>query len=286
MPHLTGVLGWPVSHSISPPMHNAAFRALGLDWLYLPFAVQPADLPAAVGGLRALGFAGVNVTIPHKVAMLALMDEISPEAIAVGAVNTVIMRDGRMIGHNTDAYGYLTALTSSGYAPAGQAALVLGAGGAARSIVYALARAGAHVTICNRTAERASKLVTDLAPYLPGTDLRTIPATTQALASTLKEARLLVNTTSVGMTGGPPGSPLPDGLTLHPDLTVFDLVYAPPLTPLLRQARAAGAHTVGGLGMLVHQGAQALTLWTGYDAPVVVMERAARRALAQRERRS
>jgi shikimate dehydrogenase len=258
-------------------MHNAAFRAAGLDWLYLPFAVQPDDLPAAVRGLRALGFVGLNVTIPHKVAMCALMDDISPEAAAVGAVNTVIIRQGRMLGHNTDAYGFLTALRSAGYEPAGRRALVLGAGGAARSVIYALAQAGARVAIHNRTPARAEALIAALTPHLPGADLRAV--------TSAEDADLVVNTTPVGMTGGPPGSPLPDGFALRPTTTVYDTVYTPQLTPLLRQARAAHAHAVGGLGMLVHQGAWAWTLWTGLDAPVAVMERAARRALAARQRR-
>jgi len=278
-PRLVGVIGWPVGHSISPAMHNAALRALGLNWLYLALPVHPDNIAAAMHGLRALGFAGVNVTIPHKVAVRALMDEVSAEAVAIGAVNTVIMRDGRMIGHNTDADGFLSALAATGFAPEDKDALVLGAGGAARSVIYALGKAGAHVTIWNRTPERAADLVAGLSPHLPGASLRALPPGLDNLADALAKAALLVNATSVGMKGGPPGSPLPDGLTIRPGMTVFDLVYTPPLTPLLRQARAAGARPVGGLGMLVHQGALALTLWTGLEAPIAVMEQAARRAL-------
>jgi shikimate dehydrogenase len=283
-PRLTAVLGWPVGHSISPAMHNAAFRALGLNWLYLAFPVHPDDITAAVLGLRALGFAGVNVTIPHKVAVHALMDELSPDAIAMGAVNTVVFHDGRMSGHNTDAYGFLTALTASGYTPGGRPALILGAGGASRSVVYALGRAGAPVAIWNRTEGRAAALIDSLAPHLPGASLSAIPSTPAALAAALDHTDLVVNATSVGMTGGPPGSPLPDGLRLRRGMTIYDLIYTPALTPLLRQARAAGARAVSGLGMLVHQGARAFTLWTGCDAPVDVMERACRRALAARTR--
>jgi shikimate dehydrogenase len=278
---LVGVMGWPIAHSISPEMQNAALRALGLDWLYLRLAVRPDDVPEAAHGLRALGFAGVNVTIPHKVAMLPLMDQLTPEAVAVGAVNTVIIRDGHMTGHNTDTAGFLTDLAQAGFAPAGQTALVLGAGGAARSIVYALARAGARVTVWNRTPARAAALIAGLAPFLPGAGLAALPQDSD-LAGALAEANLLVNCTSVGMTGGPPGSPLLPGLVLRRGMVVYDLIYTPPLTPLLRQARASGARTVSGLGMLVHQGAEALSLWTGQPAPVDVMTRAARRALARR----
>ena len=283
-PRLVGVLGWPVGHSLSPAMHNAALRALKLDWRYLLLPVHPDQIADAVRGLRALGFSGANVTIPHKVAVYGLMDELTPEALAVGAVNTIIIRDGRFIGHNTDAYGFLTALTAAGYAPAERAALVLGAGGAARSVVFALARAGAHVAVYNRTQERAQALAAGLAPHLPGADVQIVAVA--GLAAALRSADLVVNTTSVGMTGGPPGSPLPTGAQLRAGATVYDLIYTPRLTPFLRQARACGAQTIGGLGMLVHQGAQALTLWTGREAPVDVMERAARRALAARGRRT
>jgi len=281
-PRLAAVIGWPVGHSISPAMHNAAFRALGLHWHYLALPVDPRDLSVAVAGLRALGFAGFNVTIPHKIAMLPLMDELSEDAVAIGAVNTVVIRDGRLTGHNTDAYGFLTTLEASGFAPAGRQALVLGAGGAARAVVYALARAGTVVRLWNRTPERASRLVADLAPHLAGASVAALPGDGAALAGALSKADLVVNATSVGMKGGPAGSPLPAGLLLRPDMTVFDLVYTPPLTPLLRQARAARARPVGGLGMLVRQGARAFTLWTSIEPSVEVMERAARRALGRR----
>jgi shikimate dehydrogenase len=281
-PRLAAVIGWPVAHSVSPAMHNAAFRALGLNWRYLALPVDPRDLSAAVAGLRALRFAGFNVTIPHKVAMLPLMDELSEEAVAIGAVNTVVISDGRMAGHNTDAYGFLATLEASGFAPAGRRALVMGAGGAARAVVYALARAGMAVSLWNRTPERAASLVADLAPYLAGRSVVALPRDTALLADALRKADLLVNATSVGMKGGPPGSPLPAGLHLRPGMTVFDLIYSPPLTPLLRQAQAARARPVGGLGMLVRQGVRAFSLWTGIEPSVPVMERAAKRALRRR----
>ena len=284
-PRLTGVIGWPVAHSVSPPMHNAAFRSLRLHWQYLLLPVEPQDVIAAVRGLHALGFAGINVTIPHKVAVAALMDELTPEAQSMGAVNTVVMSKGHLLGHNTDAQGFLTALCARGFVPSGRTALVLGAGGAARSVVYALGRAGARVIIWNRTPQRAALLIEALAPHLPVARVDILPAGT-SLDDALQAADLVVNATSVGMTGGPPGSPLPPGAALRRDCTVMDLIYTPRLTPLLRQARAAGADVIGGLGMLVHQGAEAFTMWTGQPAPVEVMERAARRALAERMRRT
>lgn len=275
---LVGVFGWPVGHSISPAMHNAALRALGLDWVYLPLAVEPVRLQEAVLGLRALGFMGANVTIPHKVAIAAFMDELSAEAQAVGAVNTVIVREGRFLGHNTDAVGFLGDLAAAGYSPAGRTAAVLGAGGAARSVVYALARAGAPVRVWNRSAEHARRLLVDLDPHVPSG----LMSMAESVADALDSADLVVNATSVGMKGGPPGSPLPEGVRLRAGMTAYDLVYTPQATPFLRQARAAGAQAIGGLGMLVRQGAEAFTIWTGLEAPVAVMERAARRALRRR----
>ena len=280
--HLTGVLGWPIGHSISPAMHNAAFAALGLDWRYLALAVHPDDLPAAFQGLRALRFAGVNVTIPHKIAVAALVDELSEEATAIGAVNMVTFDGRRALGHNTDAFGFLAALSAGSFTPDGCSAVVLGAGGAARAIVYALASVGARIAIHNRTAERAEGLTADLSRRPLRGSLRVIAAGDEDLAAALASADLLVNCTPVGMVGGPPGSPLPPSIRLRPGMTVFDAVYTPPLTPLLHQARRAGAQPIGGLGMLVHQAARAFATWTGLDAPAQVMERAARRALSLR----
>ena len=157
---MTGLVGWPVEHSVSPAMHNAAYAAVGLDWCYLPFPVPPERLAEAIARVRALGMAGVNVTVPHKQAVLSLMDELSPAAAAIGAVNTVIVADGRLVGHNTDAAGFLRALREAGCEPTGLPTLVLGAGGAARAVVYALLGVGADVTVLNRTPQRAEALVT------------------------------------------------------------------------------------------------------------------------------
>jgi len=276
---LVGLIGYPVEHSLSPAMHNSAFAALDLNWCYVPLPVRPERLGEAVAGLRALSFVGANVTVPHKEAVMPHLDHVTPEAQAIGAVNTLVMREGRSIGHNTDWQGFLTALGEGGFDPHGKRAVVLGAGGAARAVVYALAQAGAQVAVLNRTLARAQALAQDLSPLFPGLLLFSLPLTLQTLGERTAEAHLLVNATSVGTWPEVDQSPWPEDLAFPSHLTVFDLVYNPRQTKLLRQARAAGAKAVGGLGMLVHQGAAAFELWTGKKAPVETMYEAANRTL-------
>jgi len=282
-------------------MHNAAYAALGLDWCYLPFPVPPARLVEAIAGVRALGLVGVNVTVPHKQAVLPLMDELTPAAAAIGAANTVIVRQDRLIGHNTDAAGFLRALQEEGCDPAGVPAMVLGAGGAARAVVYALVGAGARVTVVNRTLARAEALAHELGA---NADLRVAHLDAETLRVLAPEARLVVNATSVGMwraghdgepsatttiaplpaaeppTGpGVDASPWPQEVPFPAHALAFDLVYNPRETAFMLQARAAGAQAVNGLGMLVRQGAEAFEAWTGVAAPVEVMARACAHAL-------
>jgi shikimate dehydrogenase len=275
---LVGVIGWPVAHSMSPAMHNAAFAALDLDWCYVALPVEPERVGEAVRGLPALGFAGANVTVPHKQTVMAYLDRVSPAAQAIGAVNTIAIRAGRLLGDNTDWLGFLVSLREEGVEPASRRCAVLGAGGAARAVVYALASVGATVAVYNRTATRAESLVGDLAASLPGAALRTRPLA--ALGEIGAEAELLVNTTSVGMWPETGASPWPAALPLSPHLTVCDLVYNPPQTLLLAQAQAAGARAIGGLGMLVQQGAAAFEIWTGCRPPAEVMRQAALRQLS------
>lgn len=281
---LVGLIGWPVSHSVSPAMHNAAFDALGLDWRYVPLPVDPA-LPGAVGdavrGMRAMGMRGVNVTVPHKQAVLPFLDRIAAAAQAMRAVNTVIVEaDGSLTGDNTDAPGFIADLRAHGVEPAGQSVLVLGAGGSARAIVYGLAQAQArHVTIANRSSERASRLLDDLRPFLGATvvEVMALPDGARTI-----EADLIVNCTSLGMTPHQDTTPWPHDLPLHPGQIVYDLVYNPAETLLLRQARQHGARAIGGLGMLIWQGALAFERWTGQPAPVEVMRLAAEECLRRR----
>ncbi len=257
-----------MGHSLSPAMHNAAFRALDLDWAYLAFDVDPADLRAAMAGVKALGLAGLSVTIPHKEAVAAHCDRLSPLAEAVGAVNTVV-RDahGLLRGENTDGPGFIEALRDDeGFDPDGRRCLVVGAGGAARAVVRSLADAGAaEVVVVNRTPGRAEAVAA-----LAGGCGRV------GVAAEAGEADLVVNATPLGMLGTATAGSLPiDPAHLGPGQLVVDLVPNPAITALVEAARSAGAVAANGLGMLVHQAALAFRMWTGQDPPVAVMSAAA-----------
>lgn len=262
------VFGCPVEHSLSPAMHNAAIRALSLDYVYVPFRVEPDELPQAVAGLRSMRFAGVNLTIPLKERAVELVDEISDEAARIGAVNTLRFREGRLVGDSTDGPGFLRSLDSAvEHIP--ESALVLGAGGSARAVCHALADRGVRVAIANRTPARAEVLAAEL----PGDDIRVVPWTDDDLASACAGAGLVVNCTSVGMTPNIGDSPLPPGCVRAGQL-IYDLIYNPSETRLLKEARESGALAMNGVLMLVHQGACSFELWTGVKPPTDVMERA------------
>jgi shikimate dehydrogenase len=277
---LVGLIGWPVAHSLSPAMHNAAFEALGLNWHYVPLPVAPGRVEPALRGLEALGFRGANVTVPHKLAVVPLLDRVAGDAQALGAVNTLDIRRGEgggtiTTGHNTDARGFVGALRAGGFEPsAGGRALVVGAGGAARSVVYALLAAGmAEIEVLNRTPERAFALINSIVDHAPdGILLEAAHLDAETLVEAAREADLLVNATTVGMWPHVDGSIWPEAVPLPAHLTVFDLVYNPLQTRLLRQARRAGARTIDGLGMLVGQGAIAFELWTGVGPVEDIMD--------------
>lgn len=280
MPYRVGLIGWPVDHSLSPRMQNAAFAALDLDWEYVLLPVPPGEVEKAVRELAARGFRGVNVTVPHKEAVMPCLSCVTAAARAIGAVNTVVVeKDGRLLGENTDWTGFLTALRESGFDPEGRRALLLGAGGAARAVAYALACSGAPVVVLNRTLERAEALVSDLSAVVPNSALQAGPLEPAVLVREAARADLLVNATSVGMWPHCGESPWPDDLPMPAHLVVLDLVYRPLETKLLRQAREAGAQGVDGVGMLVHQGARAFEYWTGRPAPVEVMRATCYQAL-------
>ena len=283
---LVGLLGWPVSHSVSPAMHNAAFAALGLNWRYVPLPVDPQRPDAvrrAVGGLAALGMAGANVTVPHKQAVMPYVDRLLPAAQAIGAVNTLIVEpDGSLTGDNTDAAGFLADLREHGVEAAGRRVLLLGAGGSARAAAYGLAAAGAaRIDVLNRTPAAAQALAAAIQPLAPDCSLQAgaLPQDVERLAPA---ADLIVNCTSLGMTPHSDTTPWPQDAPLRPGQVVYDLVYNPPQTVLLRQAAESGAQAIGGLGMLVWQGALAFERWTGCQAPVEVMRRAAEDHFAAR----
>jgi shikimate dehydrogenase len=269
---VVGVIGDPVRHSLSPAIHNAAFAALGLDWVYVAFPVPRGRGAAAVAAARDLGLAGLNVTMPHKEDVAAACDDLTPDAAALRSVNTVVSRPGgRMLGDSTDGPGFLAALAEEGIAVGGRRTLVLGAGGAARAVVLALGRAGASVVVAARRLEAAAAAAL-LAPSGR-------PVALEAVDGEVGGADLVVNATPLGMAGE--GPPL-DAARLRPGQVVVDLVYHPVETPLLAAARATGARTSNGLGMLVHQAARAFSLWTGAEAPLATMRQAAEAAIAAR----
>jgi shikimate dehydrogenase len=248
-----GVIGWPVAHSRSPKLHGAWLARYGINGEYRLLPVQPADLAATLRSLPAQGFVGANLTIPHKETALALCDVLHPSAARAKAVNTLEFTGGKIIGSNTDGGGFIANLRAHGVDPGRGPALILGAGGAARSIGAALADAGAAITFCNRTAERAIALA---AEFPPATAL---PWAQRAAA--LKNFALLVNTTSLGMDHQPP---LPMSLeNAAPDLTVADIVYVPLQTKLLAEATLRGLKSVEGLGMLLHQAVPGFEAWFG-----------------------
>jgi shikimate dehydrogenase len=280
-----GLIGWPVAHSVSPAMHNAAFAALGLDWRYELLPVEPGRVAAMVTRLRLEGFQGANVTVPHKQAVMPYLDHVTEDARAVGAANTIVRRGEWLIGDNTDADGFLLGLSKAKVTLAGRRALIIGAGGAARAVVYGLLQFPiAEVLLLNRSAERAETLARDLDRRDGGSPRVAVrPFTAETLIESARAADLLVNTTSIGMWPDVNASIWPEGVPVPAHLVVFDLVYHPLETRLLQQARVSGARAIDGLEMLVQQGALAFQVWTGEQAPVAVMREAAEQVLAVRD---
>ena len=272
---VVGVFGYPVEHSLSPAMHNAAFAALRLSYIYIPFPVSPDALGSAIRSLPALGIVGVNLTIPHKESVLPFLDAITDEAREVGAVNTVHCIEGRLLGDNTDGRGFYEPLREMGVSLQGRQVVVLGAGGAARSVVFRLLREGANVCLTNRTSERAERLAQDAADAGYGALMRVVRGSEEReLRNAIAGAELLVHTTRVGMhpaTDAMPSVPLE---AFHPNLLVYDLVYNPVETRLIQEARQRGCRTLTGVKMLVYQGAAAFERWTGVWPPIDVMEAA------------
>lgn len=279
---ILGVFGDPVEHSLSPAMHNAAIRVLGIDYVYVPFHVKPDALGVALEALRALQVVGVNLTIPHKEHALQFLDEVDAEAAAIGAVNTISCRDGRLIGCNTDGAGFEGPLTDMGFHCAGRNAVVAGAGGAARSVVFRLARAGAHVVIVNRSEKRARALTDDVNKHYPESVEWLPAAATPEVCRAMEQATIVVNATPAGMWPREEECPpLPLDL-FRSDMLVYDLIYLPQETRFLSAARSAGACTVNGAAMLVRQGAVSFEVWTGLRPPEDVMCEAMYSALTRR----
>ena len=272
MTQLAGIFGYPLSHSLSPAFQQAAFNHYGLDVRYLAWETPPEGLAEEVAKLRSGDFIGANVTIPHKESVIALLDEVDPLAQSIGAVNTIVKSGGRLVGHNTDAPGFMRELKEDGgFEPAGKRALLLGAGGAARAAAFALCREGiASITIANRNVSRAEALASALHNDAVRVFAAVLDNTT--LEPVALEADLIVNCTSVGMrhSEAEGQTPLSGGIIPH-DAVVMDMVYNPQNTPFLVGARNAGATALGGMPMLIYQGAAAFEMWTGREAPIDAM---------------
>lgn len=279
---IVGIIGDPVAHSLSPRMHAAAFAAVKIPWQYVALRVSGRDLEDAVRIIRALEFAGVNVTIPHKERVIPCLDRVDAQARMIGAVNTVRREDRSLVGYNTDAPGLLDALRVDGeVAPAGVRALIFGAGGAGRSAAFALADAGVRsLVILNRTPARAQEVAARVAEAHPAVAVASGPLDPGAVVQAAEEADIIIQATSAtlsaAMGGGGGRAPWLRALgpILRPGMTVLDMVYTPRHTELLEEAAAAGARRVDGVSLLIHQGARSFELWTGLPAPIAVMRRA------------
>ena len=270
---LTALLGSPVAHSISPLMHNEAFQLLDLDYTYLCFEVNEETLPAAVDGLKACGIRGFNLTMPNKNKIVELLDELSPAARLIGAVNTVVNDDGHLIGYNTDGVGYMQAVKDAGYDITGKTITIMGAGGAATAICAQAALDGVekiHIFAreTSRFWDRTQKLAENINSTLPCKAVLHENKDTAALAQAISESALLLNATSVGMAPNTEGTIIEDTSLYHPDLIVSDVIYNPRETRFLKEAREAGCRTFNGMYMLLYQGAYAFELWTGHEMPV------------------
>jgi len=265
------LIGNPVEHSLSPSIQNAAFQHLNLDYVYAAFTVRREHLENAISGVRSLGLHGLNVTMPHKINVSQYLDQLDETARNIGSVNTILNKNGRLIGYTTDGIGALNALRYSRVNPSAKKIVILGAGGASRAVSFNLAREAKDLVILNRTVERAENLANDLSSHLgTSANVRAGRLSDDVLKKELKDAEIFINATSVGMHPKETETPVNPSF-IHPSTVVFDLVYDPLETRLLKEARKIGAKTIIGLVMLVHQGAASFEIWTGRKAPVEVM---------------
>jgi shikimate dehydrogenase len=273
---VAAIIGWPVEHSLSPPIHNAAFAAARLDYVYIPLAVEPAGLATAVAGFRAAGFAGINVTVPHKVAIIPLLDTLDRSAELVGAVNTVVFAAGRATGHNTDLAGFVNSLLAEGVAIAGRRAVLLGAGGAARAVAWGFIEHGAaSVVVGARDGAKAAAF----AASFPAGAVAGCGWHDAAFAGALGGCDIIVNCTPLGLYPRVHDEVPLAWEALPPEAIVCDLIYTPRTTTFLARGRERGHRTIGGAGMLIEQGAAAFALWTGHEAPRDAMRDALAAAL-------
>jgi shikimate dehydrogenase len=265
-----GVIGHPIAHSLSPLMHNTAFALLGLDCTYQACDVPGGALADALEGFKCEEFVGLNVTIPHKEAVLDLLDEVDPEAGAIGAVNTIAFEGARLIGHNTDAYGVLKSLEPFRAQIVGDTALLLGAGGAARAVSYVLLTHffPSELVIANRSEQRAQDLAAQCKALSANTTINAMSLADSKVRQIIERSSLVINATSVGMTPSVDESPIHDDVPFHTGQIVMDLIYTPLETNFLKIASGRGARTISGLEMFIHQGARSFEIWTGQQMPV------------------
>jgi shikimate dehydrogenase len=278
-----GIIGDPVGHSLSTFMHNAVFKQMNLDYVYVPFNVKKENLSDAIIGAKGLNIAGLNVTIPHKINVINQMDEIDPITKMIGAVNTIKFKNGLAIGYNTDGIGAIKGLQET-ISLEDKKVIILGAGGSSRAVGFQLAISGINeLLITNRNIEKAKVLIDDFKTKLKNTDKEVFPEFNEemifnyddfsVLKNEIKDADILVNATPLGLYPNINVNPIAKSNILHSDLVVFDLIYNPIETITLKEAKKAGAKTVSGIKMLIYQGAESLKIWTGIDAPIDTMEK-------------
>jgi shikimate dehydrogenase len=270
---LFGVIGNPIEHTLSPIIHNAAFEALELDFAFLAFKVQAADLGDALSGMRALNIHGLNVTMPHKNTVIKYLDEVDPGVKTIASVNTILNKDGKLLGFNTDGVGALSALEQNGVEVSGKKILLLGAGGAAKAIAYIISQEAAELVILNRTLNQATEIANILKQKF-NKKINVETLSPSAIRDNLADADVLINATSIGMKPNA-NQTLVEPQLLKSDLAVMDIVYDPLETKLARDAKAAGAKVVSGVEMLIYQGAASFEIWTACNAPVELMRKAA-----------
>jgi shikimate dehydrogenase len=280
MPRIVAIIGYPLAHSLSPLFQQSAFDFYHLDVSYEAWEIKPPELAETIARLRQPGVLGANVTIPYKEKVLPWLDKLDDLASRIGAVNTILNDGSQLVGYNTDAEGFLKALRQEGrFEPQGKQAIILGAGGAARAVSFALVSEGIRTLIIfNRTLERAENLAAQLRKEAGSTEIKALPWQEPELSHFLSQSELLVNCTPIGMKHSP-GEGLSPLEWLPQDILVYDLVYQPQETPLLKKAKEAGAATLSGLSMLVYQGAASFQLWTGKEAPLEAMFQAAQEGL-------
>ncbi len=280
---LVGLIGYPVAHSLSPVIFNVAFKEVGLNWCYVPLPVKnEPDLKLVLDGLKACGFIGLNVTMPYKESVLEHLDEVTAFAKMVSAVNVIHMRNARSVGYNTDGRGFLASLENLGFFPGGKKVLLLGAGGAARAVAWSLTLSGVKkLIVANRTPIRGEVMVERLKEKFPQCEVFAL-SLERVSAEVVEEAELIINATPLGMDGKSFPLSLSAWEGLRSGHLVYDLIYWPPKTPLLKLAEERGAKVESGLSMLIEQGAEAFSIWTGFEAPVERMKKVALQFLEEK----